>query len=133
MRRIRGITEDHFTLLGTMPPVKWHARIRRTNKRIRRPVCPTLAIVSRNSFPLIFRRVAPDIRLVPSTSRGGTWDVFFWVRDLSVLYDDFLTHGAAPSYPPTFQEAYHMMEFALTDLNGYVLGFGEESPPAAAR
>ena len=34
-------------------------------------------------------------------------------------------------YGPIVQTEYNMKEFAVRDVDGYVLGFGQEWPPAA--
>jgi len=58
--------------------------------------------------------------------QGGTWDAFFWVKDVQSLYDEFHARGADVVYGPT-QMPYGMKEFAARDRDGYILGFGEES------
>jgi uncharacterized glyoxalase superfamily protein PhnB len=90
---------------------------------------PEFALYSRNGSPLMFRRVAPTERIVPNEQQGGTWDVFFWVDDVEALFAELAGRGAAIVYAPTVQP-YRMKEFAVRDPNGYVLGFGQEWPPA---
>jgi uncharacterized glyoxalase superfamily protein PhnB len=90
---------------------------------------PEFALYSRNGSPLMFRRVAQAERIVPNEQQGGTWDVFFWVDDVEALFAELAGRGAAIVYPPTVQP-YRMKEFAVRDPNGYVLGFGQEWPPA---
>lgn len=82
------------------------------------------AICSRGGCALMFRRAANGIAIVPNEQQGGTWDVFCWVDDLDALYDEVASKGVAVVYPPTVQP-YGMREFAVRDINGYVLGFGE--------
>ena len=83
------------------------------------------AIVSRDGLPLMFRRVPSETLIAPNATQGGSWDVFFWVRDARKLYGELKAAGASIVYEPTLQESYHMLEFAVRDRNGYVLGFGE--------
>jgi catechol 2,3-dioxygenase-like lactoylglutathione lyase family enzyme len=95
---------------------------------------PEFAIVSRDGQSIMFRRVSSPERIVPNERQGGTWDVFFWVRDVRALHAEFRANGAEVVYGPMIQEAYHMEEFAVRDGDGYVLGFGQPMarPPAGA-
>jgi len=86
---------------------------------------PEFAIVSRDGLSIMFRRVAAPDRISPNEKQGGTWDAFFWVRDAKALHAELQANGAEIVYGPTVQPAYHMLEFAVRDPDGYVLGFGE--------
>lgn len=85
---------------------------------------PEFAIVERDDFRIMFKLVSGP--LVPNEDQGGTWDVFFWVRDAESLYSELMRKGAEIAHPRRIQEHYQMKEFAARDLNGYVLGFGEQ-------
>ena len=86
---------------------------------------PEFAILVRDELGIILRRVQEPERIVPNERQGGTWDVFFWVRDVRALHDELRTNGAEMAYDVVFQAAYNMDEFAVRDPNGYVLGFGQ--------
>ena len=90
-------------------------------------VPPQFAILSRDGFAVMLRLVPQPERIVPSEQQGGTWDAFFWVRDAKALHGELLARGAIIVYGPIVQEAYHMEEFAVRDLDGHVLGFGQPS------
>jgi hypothetical protein len=47
------------------------------------------------------------------------------VDDARTLHAELLERGAVVVYGPTMQEAYRMLEFAVRDCDGHVLGFGE--------
>ena len=81
------------------------------------------AMVSRDGLCIMLRRVAGDIS--PNEQQGGTWDAFFWVRDVHALHDELKGRGAVVVYGPLVQKAYNMEEFAVRDRDGYVLGFGQ--------
>ena len=83
------------------------------------------AILSRDGLPVMLRLVPAAQRIIPNEKQGGTWDVFFWVRDVRALHAELLQNGADVVYGPIVQEAYHMEEFAVRDSSGYVLGFGQ--------
>ena len=81
------------------------------------------AMVSRDGHCIMLRRVSTDIS--PNERQGGTWDAFFWVRDVHALHDELKSCGAVVVYGPIVQKAYNMEEFAVRDRDGYVLGFGQ--------
>ena len=81
------------------------------------------AMVSRDGHCIMLRRVPGDIS--PNEQQGGTWDAFFWVRDVHALHDELKGRGAVVVYGPLVQKAYNMEEFAVRDRDGYVLGFGQ--------
>lgn len=86
---------------------------------------PVFVILSRDGLPIMLRLVATGERIVPNEKQGGTWDVFFWVRDVRALHTELKANGADIVYRPIVQESYHMEEFAVRDREGYVLGFGQ--------
>ena len=86
---------------------------------------PVFGIVSRDGLPVMFRLVAVPERISPNEQQGGTWDAFFWVRDVRALHSELEAKGADVVYGPIVQEAYQMEEFAVRDRDGYVLGFGQ--------
>jgi|SRR5687768_16983742 len=83
------------------------------------------AIVTRDGLSVMFRLVGDKIPITPNERQGGTWDVFFWVRDVRALHAELVANGAEVVYGPLFQQAYGMDEFAVRDRDGYVLGFGQ--------
>ena len=92
---------------------------------------PLFAILSRDGLSIMLRLVAAAERISPNERQGGTWDVFFWVRDARALHAELQASGADIVYGPVVQEEYQMEEFAVRDREGYVLGFGQ--PLAAKR
>jgi catechol 2,3-dioxygenase-like lactoylglutathione lyase family enzyme len=86
---------------------------------------PMFAILSRDGLPIMLRRVAAPGDIRPNEKQGGTWDAFFWVRDVRALHAELSARGADVVYGPIVQESYRMEEFAVRDPEGYVLGFGQ--------
>jgi uncharacterized glyoxalase superfamily protein PhnB len=86
---------------------------------------PEFAVYSRDGLPIMFRRVADATLISPNEKQGGTWDVFYWVDDADVLYEQLVQSGAHVAYAPVLQP-YGVKEFAVRDPIGYVLGFGQE-------
>lgn len=83
------------------------------------------AILSRDGLPIMLRLVDSPERICPNEKQGGTWDVFFWVRDVRALHAELQANGADVVYGPIVQASYQMEEFAVRDREGYVLGFGQ--------
>jgi uncharacterized glyoxalase superfamily protein PhnB len=86
---------------------------------------PQFAIMSRDGLPIMLRLVDEPSRISPNERQGGTWDAFFWVRDVHSLHDELKRSGADIVYGPIVQASYGMKEFAARDREGYVLGFGQ--------
>ena len=86
---------------------------------------PQFAILSRDALPIMLRLVNRPEDIRPNEKQGGTWDAFFWVRDVRALHAELRASGADIVYGPILQEAYQMEEFAVRDQDGHVLGFGE--------
>lgn len=83
------------------------------------------AICSRDGLAVMLRRVTPPERITPVEAQGGTWDAFFWVEHVAALHRELAAAGAAVVYGPVRQDRYGMVEFAVRDRDGHVLGFGE--------
>jgi uncharacterized glyoxalase superfamily protein PhnB len=88
---------------------------------------PQFAIVSRDGCPVMFRAVEDPAQIRPVATQGGTWDAFFWVQDVRALAASFGERGVEFSYP-IITQPYGMVEFAIRDRDGHVLGFGQEVP-----
>ena len=86
---------------------------------------PQFAIMARDGLGIMLRLVPDASCISPNERQGGTWDAFFWVRDVRALHAELVAHGADIVYGPVVQEAYRMEEFAARDRDGYVLGFGQ--------
>jgi len=85
---------------------------------------PEFVIVSRDGLPLMLKRAPRPDAIVPNEQQAGTWDVFYWVRDVQTLHEELADRGATIVYGPT-RQPYGVLEFAVRDQTGYVLGFGQ--------
>jgi uncharacterized protein len=90
---------------------------------------PQFAIVSRDGLSIMLRLVSAPEKICPNEQQGGTWDAFFWVRDVLSLHEELRRNGASIVYGPLVQDACQMQEFAIRDREGYVLGFGQPLVP----
>jgi catechol 2,3-dioxygenase-like lactoylglutathione lyase family enzyme len=113
----------YFPVAAVAPTVAYYERV--LGFRTEYVGGDEFAIVSRDGYPLMFRRVEQPDRIRPSEAQGGTWDAFFWVRDARALHGDLVSRGAVVVYGPVVQEAYQMLELAVRDPDGHVLGFGQ--------
>jgi catechol 2,3-dioxygenase-like lactoylglutathione lyase family enzyme len=86
---------------------------------------PQFAMCTRDQLTIMLRRVAAAELIVPNEKQGGTWDAFFWVDDARGLHGELSAKGAVVVYGPLIQESYSMLEFAVRDPDGHVLGFGQ--------
>jgi hypothetical protein len=86
---------------------------------------PEFAIMSRDRLAIMLRLIAAPDRISPNAKQGGSWDAFFRVRDARALHAELKANGANIAYGPVIQEAYQMLEFAVRDNDGRVLGFGQ--------
>ena len=89
------------------------------------------AIQSRDGLAVMLRLASPGATLVPNELQRGTWDAFFWTSDVRSLLNELRSSGATLVYDLVYQDAYNMDEFAVRDLDGYILGFGQarSTPP----
>jgi catechol 2,3-dioxygenase-like lactoylglutathione lyase family enzyme len=94
---------------------------------------PVFAIVSRDGLSIMLRLVAKPDLIRPNEKQGGTWDAFFWVRDARALHAELLSKSAEIVYGPMIQQDYQMLEFAVRDREGYVLGFGQPMERPASK
>jgi uncharacterized protein len=94
---------------------------------------PQFAIVTRDGLSIMLRLVSTPEKICPNERQGGTWDAFFWVRDVLALHEELRRNGADIVYGPLIQNAYKMQEFAIRDSEGYVIGFGQPLAPQSLR
>lgn len=87
---------------------------------------PEFAIVTRDGLSLMLRQVPDASVITPNVEQGGSWDVFFWTDDARGLFEELVGRGASIVYGPTSRPHYRMLEFAVRDSLGHVLGFGQE-------
>ena len=90
---------------------------------------PCFCMSNRDGFIVMLSQVddVSNIRTNAALSNeGDTWDAYFWCNNAHVLFEEFKSKGAEIVYEPTHQSYYDMMEFAIKDLDGYILAFGQD-------
>ena len=124
MRLLRGA--PYFPVADVEKTSAYYDRVLGFATAYRAGEPPMFAICRRDGLDLMLRGVdAPD-RIRPM--EGGTWDAFFWVDDAAALHAEFAARGASVVYGPV-REEYGVLEFAIRDLDGHGLGFGQTLAP----
>jgi catechol 2,3-dioxygenase-like lactoylglutathione lyase family enzyme len=97
---------------------------------------PCFAMPHRDGLVVMLKQADHPDRICPNRRAGDwshQWDVYFWVDDSRGLHEELARRGARIAYPPHVQHEYDMVEFAIRDLDGYVLAFGSPLDAAAAQ
>ena len=90
---------------------------------------PSFVILGRDGLHLMLKQVADEKLVVPHwTVDEQLWNVYFWVSDVDALHAEFVRRGAKVSYG-LCDQAYGCREFAIRDLDGYDIGFGQVVGP----
>ena len=87
---------------------------------------PDFCMVWRGEFCIMLARAADASLIRPvSTVHAPVWDAYFWVDDADGMFAELRDRGARVDYEPT-EKPYGVREFAVFDLDGYQIGFGQE-------
>ena len=119
----------YFPVSDVEQSVEYYERVLGFRREYMAGTPAQFAIMGRDGLPIMLRRVSDPGRISPNERQGGTWDAFFWVRDVRKLHAELRASGADIVYGPIAQDEYHMEEFAVRDRDGYVLGFGQPTAP----
>jgi uncharacterized glyoxalase superfamily protein PhnB len=84
---------------------------------------PGFCIAKRDGLNIMLSYQCDQDRIRPNGADGETWDAYFWVTDADALFEEFKSKGALVVYPPCDQKLYMNREFAVKDLDGYILAF----------
>lgn len=83
----------------------------------------TFCMPTRDGLTIMLQETE-ESRVIPN-GKYGSWDAYFWVRDAEVLFQEFKSKNVEIEYEPIIRELYQMKEFAIKDLDGYILAFGQ--------
>jgi hypothetical protein len=93
---------------------------------------PAFIILERDQMYLMLKRVDDPKLIVPHRSAGvDSCDVYFWTSDVDGLHAEFVRRGAKITDALYLQD-YGCKEFAVTDLDGYEIRFGQVVGPDRA-
>ena len=80
---------------------------------------------SRDGFIFMLKQAEEGVAIAPNRNQSGYWDAYVWVNNVDTLFAEFKKNRAIIDYEPCIQEEYDMKEFAVKDLDGYVIVFGQ--------
>lgn len=78
-------------------------------------------------------RVPGTPRIRPNGADGCSWDAYVWVRDADALFAAFEAAGALIVHPPVDRDYCGNREFAVRDLDGYIIAFAHSVDAKAKR
>ena len=89
---------------------------------------PSFCMPQRDGVVVMLSRADGSlVRPNAAARRDDSWDAYVWVEDADRLYAEVAARGARIAYAPCLQEEYGNREFAVRDLDGYVLAFGSDA------
>lgn len=87
---------------------------------------PGFCILQRDRINLMLSRVDNPKHIVPHYKVvHNMWNVYFWVDDAKLFYDEMVRSGATIDYHLE-EKDYGCLEFGIQDLDGYDIAFGQE-------
>jgi len=85
---------------------------------------PHFCMPHRDDLVIMLLQVEDKSRIRPNGNDGESWDAHIWVKDADRLFEEFKQKGARIAYEPVNRTLYGNREFAVRDLDGYVIAFG---------
>ena len=87
---------------------------------------PSFCMVWRDRQCFMLAQVEnPELIRPVSTIVPAVWDAYLWVGSLDEIYAELEQRGAGIKYEPVVKP-YGVKEFAVFDLDGYQIAFGED-------
>jgi len=85
---------------------------------------PRFCMPYREDIVFMLCQAEDKTRIHPNGGAEESWDAHVWVRDADHLFEEFRSKGARIAYEPLTRTLYGSREFAVRDLDGYVIAFG---------
>jgi len=86
---------------------------------------PVFVIVSRDDMYLMLKKVADAGIINPHRTAGvESCDVYFWTSGVDALHEELVRRGARVT-DGLYLEDYGCKEFAVEDIDGYEIRFGQ--------
>ena len=83
------------------------------------------AMPLRDGFIFMIKQADQGAGVTTSRDQSGFWDAYVWINDAELLFSKFKEDGAIIEYEPCIRKEYDMKEFAVRDLDGHVIAFGQ--------
>ncbi len=88
---------------------------------------PTFCMPERDRLSVFLQQAGDPAKIQPNGKiNHDMWDAYFWLNDAEALFNEYKDKGVEILYEPTIQKLYQMKEFAIKDLDGYILAFGQD-------
>jgi hypothetical protein len=89
-------------------------------------VPPTFCMPRRHGVTIMLSQTqdASIIRPNARTRHDESWDAYVWIKEADTLFAEVKARGAIIAYEPVLQEEYGNREFAVRDLDRYLIAFG---------
>lgn len=84
---------------------------------------PCFCMPHRDGLTVMLSEVDDKTRIRPNGSDGSSWDAYVWVSDADALFAAFKAAGALIVHEPVDRDYYGNREFAIRDLDGYIIAF----------
>jgi len=94
---------------------------------------PRFCMPHRDWLTVMLSEVDDKTRIRPNGSDGCSWDAYVWVHDADALFAAFKAAGALIVHGPVDRDYYGNREFAVRDLDGYIIAFAHDIARAAKR
>jgi len=94
---------------------------------------PSFCMPMRDEMTIMLKQADDPGRIRPNGAGGCEWDAYVWVRDADALFAEVSAKGARIVYGLVDQAEYGNREFAVADLDGYVIAFGHNIAAKARR
>ena len=90
---------------------------------------PTFCMPSRDGVVIMLSQTQDASIIRPNAKARGdeSWDAYVWVKDADALHAEVKPRGAIIAYEPVLQDEYGNREFAVRDLDGYLIAFGSDA------
>jgi len=87
---------------------------------------PGFCMVWRNAQCVMLSEVRDASLVRPVSSvHPEVWDAYFWVNNVEAFHAEFKENDAEVQHEKPFVKSYNVKEFNVSDLDGYILCFGE--------
>jgi len=87
---------------------------------------PCFCMPRRDGLTIMLSEVEGKTRIRPNGSDGESWDAYVWVGDAETLFAEFKAKGARVVHPPVDRTFYGNREFAVRDIDGYIIAFAHD-------
>jgi uncharacterized glyoxalase superfamily protein PhnB len=86
---------------------------------------PSFVILRRDGMSVMLKQAMDPKHVVPNwTLSHNLWDIYFWVKDVDALHQEFVRRGAKIDYG-LCNQPWGCREFGTQDLDGHDIAFGE--------